>query len=298
MVARGIYGFTRPFEHQNTTPRYYPINLDVFKDSITELMTAYLTIKMSEHDKFSTANITSEVEYIVPLVRDACCTALYARLNPISIHNKDLELPLPLADAIQNFGPFNPSGIPENYYCLPVFPENTQNEARAAVGWCRTDYDATILIMKELGIPFKSVDDTSVKTGTAWWCYRLKKIGNSFDFVCLYPPINYSDHSAILASMFIAMNTAGTEARNLTAIVEGDQEWPTRFRDLPIDYKLRVFSALCHDSSDKLNDYSSDTCYFNVLISHNCVSDLCILFVIFVILYALSTMTYVTDLCG
>ncbi|VFQ64431.1 unnamed protein product [Cuscuta campestris] len=188
--------------------------------------------------------IEVEANYIATLVRDACVTALYARLRPIhralpdysqrfetpSLYIEEMELPLPFVEAIQNFGPFNPTSIPQNYLCVPVYPENTLNEGRTAAQWSSLEYEATIPGMKEIGIPFKSVD-TGVKSGTAWWCMHYERHGNSHDIVCLYPPINYSDHSVLL------------------------QEWPARFIDVPLSYPLRVFAALCHAPPAEWNEF-------------------------------------------
>lgn len=266
--ARGQYGFNRTFASRNQTFRYYTINLVNFKATIVDLLTKFLTLRMREKNEWSEANIATEVDYMVPLIRDACCTALYARLRPVhrsiqeyanrfttaSVYTKDLELPLPLADAIQNFGPFTPAGIPQNYYCVPVYPENTQHEGRTDAQWRSSNYEAIIPRLKDLGIPFKSID-SRIKSGTSWWTLYPRKVGTSRDLVCIFPPINYSEHSTSVACLFLFDSEDGENSLPIINFNQDEQFWPARARDLPIGYKLRAFAALCQAPRTEWNEY-------------------------------------------
>ncbi|GFP96432.1 hypothetical protein PHJA_001787300 [Phtheirospermum japonicum] len=206
---------------------------------------------------------------MTPIIVNACMAALYAKLRTIHkqfqtyatrftaapSYSKDIELPLPFADAIQNFGVFTPVGIEDNFVCIPVYPENIQNEGRSTQNWQSYSYEAYMPYMKGLGIPLKSVD-TRLKVGSPWWTYFTELQDRHFDLRCIFPPINYSDHSALLASIFMRMNPARDDAVPIITHLDTDVlDYPVRLREISDGFQLRAFSALCHAPREEWNQY-------------------------------------------
>lgn len=263
-----VLGFARTFAQRNPTYRYYTINLVNFRDAITSVLQDYLDIKYHDKGEWSNAQITQELAYIIPIIVDACVTALYARLRPVhkslgtyanrfgpaSIYHKDMELPLPIADAIQYFGTFNPVGTTTNHMCVPLYPENTPNEGRVTANWNGSLYETAIPMLKDLGIPFKSVD-TRIKSGSPWWLLKSEIINGDIDLRCIFPPSNYSDHSALLASIFCLTNANNTEVRPVINFLANDVKYPVRFREIAPGFKVRAFAALCHAPREEWNQY-------------------------------------------
>ncbi|GAB4837191.1 hypothetical protein Ancab_002100 [Ancistrocladus abbreviatus] len=88
------------------TLRYYKINLKAFGSALFGLFSAYLRIKLYEQKVLTYDRADAETPS----------------------YSKDVELPLLFADAIQTLGVFAPRNIANNYVCVPVYPENAQNE--------------------------------------------------------------------------------------------------------------------------------------------------------------------------
>nr|QPL17799.1 coat protein [Pistacia cryptic virus] len=267
LTADGTLGFDRLPGQRMPSMRYYTIDLDVFTAAISNVMTSYLTLKLIEQGKMTQGQVTNEVAIQTPVIVNACVSALYAKLRNIhksfgtyaarfnapATYSKDIELPLPLADAIQNFGVFNPNGTLNHYVCVPVYPEGVQNEGRSTQLWQSYQYEAYIPVLKSLGIPVKSVD-TRIKSGSAWWTYRPQLVDGHYDFRCIFPPSNYSEHSAVLASIFLVIND-DDEPIPLIAYQADDVNYPVRLREVPAGFQLRAFSALCHAPSEEWNQY-------------------------------------------
>jgi len=268
LIDSNIIGFTRPVERRRATVRYYQINVENFRATIANVTEGYIKRKLYESDTMTFAQADAEVAAIVPVITNACMAALYARLRTIHTqyqqyagrfgtrpsYTKDIELPLPLADAIQNFAIFTPLGIEENYLCVPLFPENVQNEGRSAQNWNSFDYESYLPVFQSLNIPVKSVDTRS-KLGTPWWTYKVKFVEDHYDLRCIFPDRNYSGHSAILASIFARQDDNG----NAIPIIEhlaDDADYPVRMREVPDGYQLKAFGALCHAPCEEWSQYA------------------------------------------
>lgn len=166
-----VFGLTRTSAQPNRMYCYYTIILDNFRSEITNVVTVYLEYKFHDKDELTSNEITQELDRVVLIIVDACMTALYARVGPVqktsgtyanrfsvaSIYSENMLLPLPLADAIQSFGTFSLAGTLTYYICVPVYPENAQNEGHVTQNWNAPLYKFAISMLKDL-IPFKSID--------------------------------------------------------------------------------------------------------------------------------------------
>nr|UZZ64783.1 minor coat protein [Camellia cryptic virus 1] len=264
LKTAGELGYERPVSERFLSARFYQINVANFRDAMKDVLRGYLIWKYSEKGRFTTAQIVTEVTKIVPICVDACMTSLYAKLRTIHkqygtystrfntppTYSKDLELPLPFADAIQNFGIFETRCMKKNFLMIPVYPEGTKNEGREKEDWHAYEYEACMPILRENGIPIKNVD-TRVKSGFAWWTYRLKSVNDTYDFECILPFLHYSEHSALLSSMFLHVQSG--EIRPIIELKGDDVAYGVRLREVKQGFQLRVFSALCHAHSEEWN---------------------------------------------
>nr|XP_016456128.1 PREDICTED: uncharacterized protein LOC107780122 [Nicotiana tabacum] len=118
---------------------------------------------------------------------DVCMSALYAKLRNIhrtfgtysnrytnsARYTKNIELPVPFAEAISNIGVFNIEMTVNIKTIVPTYPEGTENEGCSCEEFPIARYCGILPHMKNAGIPLKSIDihDT---TGTAWWTFKVK----------------------------------------------------------------------------------------------------------------------------
>lgn len=267
LVKLGRLGYLRPHAQRHAVPRHYVVEVTNFRNAITALIRPYLEQKLWATITMTEDEITAELNTVVPLITNACMAALYAKLRNIHrsyqqysgrfpnppTYTKDVELPLPLANAIETFGLFVPASCLTHNTVIPVYPENIQNEGRSTQNWSCHQYEAYVPYLKELGIPVKSID-TRVKTGTPWWTYKVERQDDCFDFRCIFPPVNYSDHSVLIATMFARTNDAG-ESLPIIQALNDDRNYAYRGREIPDDFKLKAFAALCHASSEEWNQY-------------------------------------------
>lgn len=201
LVADKVIGYQRSLANQFPTSQYENI-----RSALTALVKNYLTVKLYQCEVMSDALVDAEVNTMTPIIVNACFAALYAKLRTIHKHvhtyanrfqppptyTRDIELPLPLADAIQNLGVFTPSGIVQKYLCIPVYPENVLNEDRSTQIWEAYRYESDVPQLKSLGIPVKSVD-TRLKIGSPWWTFKVELHHGHYDLRCIFSPSNYSD---------------------------------------------------------------------------------------------------------
>ncbi|KAM0053466.1 hypothetical protein Hdeb2414_s0007g00259901 [Helianthus debilis subsp. tardiflorus] len=260
LCAEGIIGYARLDSQRLPTMRYYTINVATFRETISHLLTSYISRKLYEWTFDETDNLLTT---IIPAITDACMSALYAKLH--SIHTKfrtyadryataptytqDIKLPIPFADAIQNFGPFTPSGTVIHYLCIPTYPENIANEGRCSENLSSSQLDQSYLpYLKQIGIPVMSVD-TRADLGSPWWSYKVKYIYGQYDLRCIYPPSNYADHSAMVAALFARANDEG-EALPIVQHLADDKDYAFRLREAPDGiFQQKMFAALCNAPS-------------------------------------------------
>ncbi|KAL8204947.1 hypothetical protein R6Q57_010570 [Mikania cordata] len=214
--------------------------------------------KLYELDSLAFDEVDNVLSKIVPAITNACMAALYSKLHFIHTkfrayvdryearptYTKEMELPLPLADAIENFGVFTPTGTEIHYVCIPTYPENIANEGRSSEYGSSYQDGSYLLYLKQMEIPVRSVDTLS-DLGSPWWSYKVKYIYGHYDLRCIFPPSNYSDHSAISAVMFARANDDG-EALAIIQHLADDKQYPFRLREAPDGDQLRAFGALCN----------------------------------------------------
>ncbi|KAL6526665.1 hypothetical protein OROGR_015755 [Orobanche gracilis] len=265
LVDANIIGYARLPAQLFPVIRYYTINIHVFRSAIQDLVSCFLRTKLYESQSMSFTPAEAEVTRMAHFITDACMTALYAKLHTIHTsyqrystrfaarpsYTNDVELPLPLADAIDNFGIFTPLGTETHYLCAPLYPENTLDEGHSTQEWSSHEYEAYSKYLEILEIPVKSVD-TCQKFGSSWWTYKAEYADDHFNLRCIFPPINYSDHSALTASMFLSIDENRAVQQIIHPLVD-DAEYPVRFREIPDGYQLKAFSALYHGPSDEWN---------------------------------------------
>lgn len=171
---------------------------------------------------------------------DVCMSALYAKLRNIhrtfgtysnrytnsARYTKNIELPVPFAEAISNIGVFNIEMTVNIKTIVPTYPEGTENEGCSCEEFPIARYCGILPHMKNAGIPLKSIDihDT---TGTAWWTFKVKHDGNRYAFAGIFPPVLYSNLSCHIAQMFIVTDCHGTFSPIVTHQAE-DSPYQTR----------------------------------------------------------------------
>ncbi|GER36771.1 pheophorbide a oxygenase family protein [Striga asiatica] len=261
LKASNILGFQRLPAASRSTARYYTLRVDQLRSRFSYILENYLSIKLNEQEEIlSFDEVTNKVNAITPIIVNACMTAVYLKLHNIHksfqthstrfatppSYTEDLELPLPFADAISQLGVFTPSGLTKNIFCVPVYPEGTENEGRSSEIWHNYDYENVMPCLRTLGIKLKSVD-TKSEVGSAWWTFRHEHVYGHFDLRCIFSPVNYSDHACLLASMFIPHENPDNDASSLIVFHNDDvPNYPCRLREIPPGFQLRAFSALCH----------------------------------------------------
>lgn len=119
------------------------------------------------------------------------------------------------------------------------------NEGRSTQIWEAYRYESDVPQLKSLGIPVKSVD-IRLKIGSPWWTYKVELHHGHYDLRCIFSPSNYSDHSCMLASMFLG--TTGEPpvvVPIITHLPDDMPDYPVRYRQIPDGYQPRAFAALC-----------------------------------------------------
>ncbi|XP_014521564.1 uncharacterized protein LOC106778153 isoform X1 [Vigna radiata var. radiata] len=198
-------GYEREWAGKALTVRSVNINVQYFRNSIVSVMTKVLTARYEYLGKRKT-DITADITtYVYAKLRGI--NRLYGqhatRYATAPSYTKDIELPLPLALAIQEFGSFNTHSLERNLIMIPTYPEGTQHEGRSAATYPSVEYLTYVSTLTRLGIPLKSVD-SRVKSGSAWWTFKLRIISDSVDLICTLPRSHYSDMSVQLRMLFIS----------------------------------------------------------------------------------------------
>ncbi|KAG2390763.1 uncharacterized protein HKW66_Vig0252990 [Vigna angularis] len=263
LVDRGEIGYRRVGAGKALTARSFNVNVRYFRDSIKDVMTKVLTVRYENLGDMRPTDITAEITTYVPHIADICMTALYAKLRSINLaygqhatryttapsYTKDIELPLPLALAIQEFGSFQSHSLESNLIMIPTYPEGTQHEGRSAAAYPFAEYLTYVPTLARLGIPLKSVD-AGVKTGSAWWTFKLEVIFGSADLICTLPRSHYSDMSAQLRMLFIA----GDETHppeDIVSLPATYNNFGTLASLITKQYNSRTFLAIIHGPKEE-----------------------------------------------
>nr|CAH2618751.1 putative coat protein 2 [Conifer deltapartitivirus]CAI5383951.1 putative coat protein 2 [Conifer deltapartitivirus] len=243
------------------------LNVKEFRKAIKHVMTSFLERMFLEQNRLSQAEIQAETSTLVPLIVDSTMNAVYARMRVIHkqegehagrftappTYTKDIELPLPLADAVQQLGPFEVKDIKKKYLIYPVYPAGTLNEGRKHQVYSARKYVSITSILKELKVPMKSVV-TQARSGSAWWTYKVIQNNDLQDLVCTLPPCHYTMHSANLRGVFLS----DAKPDRVYQIISFDRltdDYGTMLRECGDGYNIRAMSALCHTRDE---DYNRD----------------------------------------
>lgn len=244
----------------------FDLNVAEFRRCITQVMTRVLHVRYYDRSNLRATEITAEIAVIVPLTVSACMCAVYAKLRQIHRqhgrlatryptpphYNKDIELPLPLALAIQELGMFQTESLEQNLLLAPTYPEATLYEGRAVDAFNITDYQTYVPTFKDLGIPCKSVDP-NLKKGSAWWTYRLTNSEGTTDLLCAMPPTCYSDLAAAIRMLFLATSDEpdDTTCSEIFNWPDNMNDFGTHLRESPPNSNTRAFLALCQGPKEE-----------------------------------------------
>lgn len=249
----------------------WPIEIDVprFRYAIKNVLMNALIARYHTHSEMRSIDIYTEINEIVPIVSDMCMSALYAKLRSIHrsfgryttryttapCYTKDVELPLPFALAIQEFGTFETHSLKKNFIYAPTYPEGVINEGRERQDFSMAEYFSYLPTLKNHGIVCKSVD-VRIKTGSPWWTYKVVNESNTSDLICTLPPTHYSDQSAVLRTVFL---TPDDEHCCFDIIHHPADfiDYGTRAREVPPGTCTRSFLALCHGPEEEWSFGSS-----------------------------------------
>lgn len=219
---------------------------------------------------YRSSEIAVLVKELTDLTVDACMAALYAKFRSIhrtygtlgnryttpATYTREMELPLPLALAIEEFGAFETHSLTENLLLAPTYPEGTKNEGRSVDELKTTEYISYLPTFKELRIPCKAVD-TRLKNGTAWWTLKVRNTYSVTDLQMTLPPSHYSDLAAQLRALFLAGQAEKRdEPLDFVKFTEPVANYGIRYRDLRDGYNIRVFFALIHGPEEEWSHYA------------------------------------------
>lgn len=242
----------------------YDLIVTEFRRSVTNLLTSVLTARFHDRSNLRPSEITTEIARIVPLTVHACMCAVYAKLRQIHRthgrlstryatpphYNKEIELPLPLAIAIQELGMFQTESLTQNYIMAPTYPEATRYEGREVDDFNITNYQSCIPIFKDLGIPCKSVDP-NIKKGSAWWTFLVSNTEGTCDLCCQIPPTCYTDLAVTVRALFLSKDTTTDNTPELFTWNAETPNYGTLLREAPSTINVRAFFALCHGPKDE-----------------------------------------------
>lgn len=262
---RGIIKYERPIAHRLSTKTYLTLRITQLRNAFRDTLSEYLTLRYQSAGMLTVAQAAGEIGTISTMCADACMAAIYGKLRNIHRQigtygnrfntpptiSRDIELPLPFADAIHNIGMFETEGSQNFLLIIPVYPEGTRYEGRSQEDSTLISYKSYTPMLKQAGIPLKPVD-TRMKAGTAWWTTRYERSQHFYDLSTIFHPSLYSSHSAVLSSMFLHQ----TAADNLDPIQIVDHpadagDYGTRMRCLSLSIRFRSFAALCQGPEEE-----------------------------------------------
>nr|CAH2618750.1 putative coat protein 2 [Conifer deltapartitivirus]CAI5383871.1 putative coat protein 2 [Conifer deltapartitivirus] len=260
-------GFTLPTGSRPLDATHIELDVKEFRKAVKHVMKSFLIRMFLEQNRLSNLEIQAEISTLVPLIVDSTMNAVYARLRAIHkqegehatrfnappTYTKDIELPLPIADAVQQLGPFEVKDVKKKYLIYPVYPANTLNEGRKRQVYSSRKYVSITSTLKELKIPMKSVV-TQARSGSAWWTYKVVQNCGLQDLVCTLPPCHYTMHSANLRGVFLSDSNPVKDYQiiNLSKLTD---DYGTMLRECGNGYNVRAMSALCHTRDE---DYNRD----------------------------------------
>nr|WKB12160.1 coat protein 2 [Allium deltapartitivirus] len=262
-------GYMRAADKQELEVKSFELDPKALRDAMTGTLKAALTYRWFAHTSMSNTQIETQINKIAPYIVDMCMSALYAKLRNIHkaygkhgtrypsapLYNKDFELPLPFALAIQELGVIQTHSMETNYLLVPTYPEGTQNEGRSSADFPGAQYMSYVPKLKSNGILCKSVD-TRIKHGSAWWTFKVENAYGTSDLVGILPPSHYSDLSAQLRALFLHCDE-DDKCQDIIKLDANTATYTTKLRDFLPGFNVRTFLALIHAPK---NEWTAGTC--------------------------------------
>ncbi|CDO45228.1 Coat Protein [Arhar cryptic virus-I] len=256
LLDRKEIGYRRTGAGKVLTFRSFDLNVSYFRTAITDVMSRVLKIRYQSNGSMRQTEIDTEIATFVPHIVNVCMSALYAKLRSLNksygrhgtryatapVYTKDIEIPLPLALAIQELGSFQTQNLENNVIMIPTYPEGVQHEGRTAAEFPVAEYLSYVPTLLDLKIPLKSVD-ARIKTGSAWWTYKLEVIHYTADFICTIPRSLYSDMTALLRTLFLS-GSLEQPPEDLVVFPEDQATFGTLLNCLSAGFNARTFLAL------------------------------------------------------
>lgn len=251
-------GYSRSTANRLLGTTTYELIPATIRARIVDTLTVSLTWLYREHGNVSANTAPTRAAADAVLIADGCMSALYARLrtihksyainpqrfNSAPLFPKEVELPLPLAIAIEQIGIFDTEDVVTKARIVPTFPENIQNEGRSAATWNLSQYLSVQAFLKNLNIPFKKVNVMN-KTGTPWWTFKAIYNHGVYDLQCIFPPQMYTALAVTLRILFLARDDHNAAIQLYTALAD-EIEHPLRARQIHPRERRNAFFALCN----------------------------------------------------
>nr|QRG29180.1 putative CP [Alloteropsis cryptic virus 2] len=227
---------------------------------MTDMLSTALTALYLNNGSMRTSELVTEIADVVPATVDVCMTALYAKLRNVNRFysakptrytehpqfTKEIELPLPLALLVESFGAFETQSLVTNTIYVPTYAEDTQYAGRSSVTYPIVKYLSYTPTFKELQVPMKTIDP-QIKTGTAWWTYKVKTVHAAHDLVATLPPTLYTDFSAQLRTLLLVPDPEkNNEVQEIVTHPTSVVTYGYRAKALRTGIAVRTFLALCH----------------------------------------------------
>ncbi|CAN8308434.1 unnamed protein product [Cochlearia groenlandica] len=234
------------------TPRGYVVNIETIRRVFADVLNKILLSKLISKCDRTIDTATTLAYKASKICSDVCVCTIYAKQRNLhryigtykgrfrgeSYYSKDIELPLPFAIAIENFGLFKTFSMTKHYYYVfPVFPEGNMSEEYLNM----FEYESYLPLFDEIGLPTKCMDPNK-RNGTAWWTYKPMYNGDSYDLKMPYHISNYSDHSSIVATMFLSHDDDDNDTCVVKPIVTppcDDSDYGLHFRDIREGEQMR-----------------------------------------------------------
>lgn len=265
LKEKNILGWRRIPSEFKTRVKDIVLDLSVLRAAIKDVMTSVLRWRMIDDGGYTSDEVSTLATNIAKSVSEACMTALYAKLRFIHFQSrthasryttrpsfsKVVELPLPLAYAIEGLGVFETHSEPEIRKIVPSIAEGTKYEGREEEEFNTLEYQDNMYLMNKLGIPMKTIIPQA-QAGNPWWTYKVLKITEKLNLQCTLPPSHYTEYSAHLRSVFLA-NATKNEEQQLIGFDEVKPEYGTMFRERDIGFNRLAFEAICHSPEEVWN---------------------------------------------
>lgn len=265
LKEENILGWRRVPSEFKTRIKDIVLDLSVLRDAIKDVMTSVLVWRMTEDGGYTDEEVTTLSGSIAKSVSEAFMTAMYAKLR--FIHNqsrthasryttrpsfsKVVELPLPLAYAVEGLGIFETHSEPEIRKIVPSIAEGTKYEGREEEEFKTLEYQDDMFLMSKLGIPMKTIIPQT-QAGNPWWTYKVLKITEKLNLQCTLPPSHYTEYSAHLRSVFLS-NSVKNNEKQLIGFDEVKPIYGTMFRERDIGFNRLAFEAICHSPEEVWN---------------------------------------------